>query len=56
MNIVEVGWLYTKSDRPDLGNLATLSQPNFPTPFHFEKINFYIGIGLHKLKKDVLLK
>ncbi len=56
MNIVEVGWLHTKSDRPDLGNLTTLSQPNFPTPFHFEKINFYLGIGLHKLKKDAPLK
>jgi len=52
MNIVEVGWLYSKIDRPDLENLAEQSQPNFPTPFHFEKINFYLGIGLHKLKQE----
>jgi len=52
MNIVEVGWIFSTRHRTDLGYFVTETQPQNPTPFHFEKINFYLGIGLHKLKQE----
>ena len=56
MSIVEVGWMFSTRYRADLGEFVNESQIQTPPPFHFEKINFYLGIGLHKLKKDVPLK
>lgn len=52
MSIVEIGWMFSTRYRADLGEFVNETQPYNPTPFHFEKINFYIGIGLHKFKND----
>lgn len=52
MSIVEVGWMFSTRYRAGLGEFINESLPYNPTPFHFEKINFYLGIGLHKMKKE----
>lgn len=51
LNVVQAGWQYINRNNPLLQRANIQSQPDFPTPLGFEKINIYLGIGFNKYKK-----